>query len=149
MCLQCTPGFPKIYQTWYILDDLMGHLEWATQGNFWYTGSVHFEFSRWGNWNHIDWENFECTHSVLSGNIVIKLSISLRCIYDVLSQGTGICPQLVGRGRALKLRVIRCWDRWDLSPSSSPSVIEATDAVNDLERRSGAVRGTYKLPTGE
>lgn len=49
----------------------------------------------------IETENFKCIHSVPGGYTAGTLSMSLRCIYDVLSRKTGVCPQC----EALPIRI--------------------------------------------
>ena len=39
------------------------------------------------------WEHFKCTYDVPAGFVPGTLSMSLQCIYNVLGQETGICPQ--------------------------------------------------------
>ena len=39
------------------------------------------------------WEHFKCTHDVPAGFSPGILTMSLQCIYNVLGQETGVCPQ--------------------------------------------------------
>ena len=70
----------------------------------------------------IGWENSGCFHSVLDGYRAGKLSIYLWCIYNVLGQNTGVCPQCV------LLRPSQSFARELLEPIRSP----LTQTLHDL-----------------
>ena len=50
-------------------------------------------FLGWDHCKEIGWEHFKCTYDVPAGFFPGTLSMSLQCVYNVLGQETGICPQ--------------------------------------------------------